>query len=67
VSKEVLNSIKDLPIRSRWDGDTKYYTDECSGCDGYKKLSNGEVCFYGAAWKQLTKEKVLKTCSLKKE
>ena len=67
MSKEMPNSICDLPKSNKWSGDTKYYTNECLVCDGYAEFSDGEVCFYGKAWKLLTKEKVLKTCSFKKK
>lgn len=66
MSKEVSRSISDLPIKNRWDGGVKYYTNECPRCDSYEELSDGEVCFGGVAWKQLTREKVQNACSLKR-
>lgn len=66
MGSENLRSIEDLTIRGRWDGGTKFFTNECLECEWYVPLSDGEVCFVGKAWKELTKEKVLNTCAAKK-
>jgi len=51
---------------SRWNGSSKYLTKECASCNGYEETETNKVCKLGIAWKILTDEKILNTCSLKK-
>jgi|GEM_PF-6310789 len=64
--KEKFSSIDELPLFSRWDGKSKYFTEECEKCEHYKPFSDGEACFVGVAWKRLDRTKTLKSCSSKK-
>lgn len=58
-------STQDIRVNGRWDGKTKYFINECVGCDWHEQLTDGEVCFVGNAWKLLSHEKVLQTCGVR--
>lgn len=58
--------IRGNSLSTRWNGGFKYITKECASCEGFQETETGKVCKLGIAWKFLTDEKILNTCSLKK-
>jgi hypothetical protein len=68
IERGKVTGINDLPFNNKYDGLTKFYTNECPGCEGYLQLPDGEVCLLGRAWKRLSREgKILNTCTLLKK
>jgi hypothetical protein len=56
----------------RYDGQSRYFTEECEGCDFYRAVVVdgviNELCCWGVAFKYLDPTKVFSSCSsLKRE
>lgn len=53
---------------SRWDGNLKYITKDCGGCQFYRELKDGEeemkLCGWGVAYKFLVQRERPRKCDL---
>ncbi|MAG47873.1 hypothetical protein CL617_04665 [archaeon] len=57
----------EIPTRRNqtWDGSSKLYTKNCSGCDFYREINSQDLCGHGVAFKILDKIENPIACAVK--